>query len=309
VIHSWPIESRAEWLGRRRKNVNASEVAALFGADVHPYLSPFKLWALKCGKAEDEAETPAMRRGKLFEPVVIEILREDHPDWRLHPATSYLWDDESRIGCTPDCYAERADIQGHGVVQIKTVGSYAFKRMWHDEDGDVAVPTWVAVQASVEAYLTGAVWAAVAALRLGDGGIDIALCDIPLKPHLIHKIEDLVGEFWRRVDANDPYEPDFGRDRKLVFDLYAEGHGPPIDLTDDAEFRQWLDTRARFKDLEKAGEVAATERKALDARIIHRMGNAPAASCASRIVSVKVVKKRAYSVKAQQYPLLSVKGV
>jgi predicted phage-related endonuclease len=307
MIHSWPVTSREEWLKRRHRNVNASEAAALFGPEIHPYLTPYKLWALKCEKISDEADNPTLQRGRLFEPVVIDIVRMDYPEWRINRSQFYYWDDETRLGCTPDANATRPDIYGDGNVQIKTVGQFAFKRRWHDEDGNIAVPTWVAVQASIEAYLTGSTWAGVAAMRLGDGGIEVIYVDIPLKPHLIHRIEDLTAELWRRVAANEPYDPDFGRDRKLVFDLYTEGKGPVIDLSADVEFGEILQERAQFKQVEKAGESAATARKILDARIMHKLGNAPAARSGGRVVTIKVVKKKAYAVKATQYPQVTVK--
>ena len=310
MIHSWPITSREEWLERRRQNVNASEAAALFGPEIHPFLTPYKLWALKSGKLDDEEDKPILRRGRLFEPIVLDILREDYPEWGISKANFYYWDDETRIGCTPDAIAIRPDQSyGHGVIQIKTVGQFAFKRRWHDDDGNIAVPTWVAVQASIEAYLTGASWAGVAAMKLGDGGIEVVYIDIPLKPHLIHRIEDLTGELWRRVSASEPYDPDFGRDRKVVFDLYEEGKGPILDLSDDGEFRDILNERAQFKQVEKAGENAASARKILDARLIHKLGNAPSARSGARVVTIKLIKKKSYTVKPQQYPLVQVRGV
>jgi predicted phage-related endonuclease len=309
MIHSWPVTSREEWLARRKQNVNASEAAGLFGPDIHPYWTPYKLWAAKSDKLPDEEDNPTLRRGRRFEPVVVDILREDYPGWRLDKSDHYFWDDETRIGCTPDVDALRPeDAYGHGIVQIKTVGQFAFKRRWHDEHGNIAVPTWVAVQASIEAYLTGASWAGVAAMKLGDGGIEVVYIDIPLKPHLIHKIEDLTGELWRRVAENEPYDPDFGRDRKVVFDLYEEGTGPIIDLTPDVEFREILNDRAQLKQVEKAGSDATDQRKILDARIMTKLANAPGARCGSRVVTVKVVKKKSYTVKATQYPQVTVKG-
>ncbi len=310
MIHSWPITSREAWLARRKQNVNASEAAGLFGPDIHPYWTPYKLWAAKSGKLPDEEENPVLRRGRMFEPVVLNILGQDYPDWKLNKADRYYWDDETRLGCTPDAWAERPDhAYGHGIVQIKTVGQFAFRRRWHDEHGDIAVPTWVAVQASIEAYLTGASWAGVAAMKLGDGGVEVVYIDIPLKPHLIHKIEDLTGELWRRVASGDPFDPDFGRDRKVVFDLYESGDGGVIDLTGDAELEDILDQRAGYKQLEKTGEEATKARKDLDARILHKLGNATGARCGIRVATVKVVKKKAYSVKATQYPQVTVRGV
>ncbi len=310
MIHSWPITSREEWLSRRKMNVNASEAAALFGPEIHPFLTPYKLWALKSGKLpEAENDSPTLRRGRKFEPVVLEILREDYPTWQLNKTELYFWDDETRIGCTPDVDAVRPENEyGTGIVQIKTVGQFAFKRKWHDEDGSIAVPTWVAVQASIEAYLTGAAWAGVAAMKLGDGGIEVLYIDIPLKPFLIHKIEDLSLELWRRVRDNEPFDPDFGRDRRVIFDLYQEGTGPIIDLSGDLELREILNERAQLKQVEKAGDNAADQRKILDARIMTKLANAPSAHVGGRVISIKVVKKKSYTVKASQYPLLSVKG-
>jgi len=310
MIHSWqPVSScRDEWLARRRQNVNASEAAALFGPEIHPFLTPYKLWALKSGKIPDEEDNPTLRRGRLFEPVVVDILGEDHPDWNFVPSNAYFWDDETRIGCTPDVYVTRPNIYGPGIVQIKTVGQFAFKRRWHDENGNIAVPTWVAVQASIEAYLTGATWAGVAAMKLGDGGIEVVYIDVPLKHHLIHKIEDLTAEFWRRVADDNPYDPDFGRDRKVVFDLYEGGDGPLIDLTADVEFREILAERSQHKQVEKAGEDATKQRKILDARIMTKLGNSPIARCGGRTVTISLVKKKSYTVKATQYPLITVRG-
>ena len=307
MIRSWPITSREEWLERRRSNLNASEVAALFGPDVHPNLTPYKLYLSKTGQLPAEEETPAMRRGKKFEPVVIAILEEEHPDWRLKQAVGYLWDDETRLGATPDCYAERPDIYGRGTIQIKTVGQFAFERKWHDEDGVVRVPTWIAVQAMLEAYLTGSTWAAVAAMKLGDGGIDIVFIEIPLKPALIHRLEDLTLDFWTRVAENRPYDPDYGRDRKLILDLYKNGDGSTIDLTDDEHFHRVIERRMELNEIEAEGEKARIERQEVDAGIIRRLGNASAARLGETIVRVSIVKKKAYSVKATQYPLVKVR--
>lgn len=307
MIHSWPIHSRDEWLARRHANINASEAAGLFGPDIHPFWTPFKLWAEKSGRLPAQQDSKTLQRGRKFEPVVLDCLREDYPDWRLNKTEIYFWDDASRLGCTPDVDGVRPDQYGDGIIQIKTVGQFAFKRHWHDENGEIAVPTWIAVQASLEAYLTGSTWAGVAAMKLGDGGIEIAYIDIPLKPHLIHRIEDLTAEFWERVAENRPYDPDFGRDRKIIFDLYTDGRGPVVDLSDDSEFGEILQERAQLKQAEKAGEDATNARKILDARLVHKLGNAPAARSGGRLVTIKVVKKKAYTVKPQQYPLITVK--
>src|SRR5262245_7287249 len=73
---------REAWLKLRGKDVTASVAGALLG--VHEFTTPYGLWALKSGKiAEDPEETGPMRRGRLLEPVAIELIQEEHPDWAL----------------------------------------------------------------------------------------------------------------------------------------------------------------------------------------------------------------------------------
>src|ERR1700733_7613977 len=131
---------RARWLSMRQQDVTASISAALFGSGVHPYVSPYQLWALKSGATSDEkAENAAMRRGRLLEPVALQLLGEEQPDWRVAPCKTYYRDPLNRIGATPDAFAVRPDIDGFGIVQIKTAGHFAFKKGWKDADGDVAL--------------------------------------------------------------------------------------------------------------------------------------------------------------------------
>ena len=102
TIESFPVTDRAEWLRWREQDVTASVVAALFGPDVHPYMSPFHLFALKAGLIqEDPEETPAMRRGRLLEPVALELLREERPTWDCRHVNRYFRDTVHRVGGTP----------------------------------------------------------------------------------------------------------------------------------------------------------------------------------------------------------------
>lgn len=44
-------KNRDKWLQTRARNINSSEVAALFG--LSPYMTPLELYALKTGQIED----------------------------------------------------------------------------------------------------------------------------------------------------------------------------------------------------------------------------------------------------------------
>jgi len=301
---------RAKWLAMRQKDVTASVAATLFGEAVHPYVSPLELWALKSGaKSDATEENAAMRRGRLLEPVALQLLAEEQPSWKLSACKTYYRDPAHRIGATPDAFATRPDIANFGIIQIKTAGHFAFKKGWIDADGDISVPLWIVVQASIEAALTGASWAAVFAMTLGDGGLEPYLVDIPLRPALMVRLRALAADFWNRVETDRPYPPDYNRDAGLVAALYQGEDGPVIDLGANAEVSELLDRREVLKAAEANGAAAAKARKPIDAALIHKLGNASGARLSDgRTFAVKTVRRKAFEVAASQYLSLTVKA-
>ena len=305
-----PILNRSQWLELRKPLITASVAAALFGDGVHPYHTAYGLWALKSGLVdEDPTETPSMRRGRLLEPVALDLIAEEFPDWRINPCLGFYADPVSRIGATPDAFATRPDIEGLGVVQIKTVGHFAFKKGWRGMDGDVEIPLWVAVQASVEAALTGASWAAVAAMSLGDGGLDLYVEDVPLRPALMAKLRVLAVDFWRRVETGDSYPPDFNRDSAAIARIYSDAdNGVQIDLSGDLRVAEIIEEREKLKAREADGAKAEKSRKVLDAELIYKMGNAARGELADgRIIEAPTTNRKAYEVKASSYRTVKIK--
>ena len=89
---------RAAWLKVRGKDVTASVVGALFNA--HEFITPYELWARKTGRLpKDSEETVAMRRGRLLEPVAVQMLRVDHPDWQIEYSTA----EQTLLATYSDC--------------------------------------------------------------------------------------------------------------------------------------------------------------------------------------------------------------
>ena len=174
--------SREEWLALRERNIGASEAAALLG--VHDYLTPFELYARKSGLVTaDVADNSAMRRGRLLEPVALQMLKEERPEWNVDPNPMpggvYFQDTELRLAATPDALVVAPD-RGRGVAQVKSVEARAFADKWQRDD-EVQPPIWIAIQVLVEAFLSGADWACVVALVV-DHGIRIEVIDVPLHP-------------------------------------------------------------------------------------------------------------------------------
>lgn len=267
---------RAAWLDARKQDVTASVAGALLG--VHPYQTPYALWASKSGRvADDDQDSPVLRRGRLLEPVAIELLREDRPDWTIEYRrdNAYFRDPAARIGATPDAFATRPDIFGQGIVQVKTVAEEKFRREWIDaETGEVVLPLWIAVQAVVEATLTGATWACVAVMVIGRG-IDLQNVDIPLDAgaRVMNRLHREVREFWRMVEAGEEPPIDWNRDGAAVAEVYRDSMPDRKDLTASTE----LDVEvSKFV---QAKEIAGDNFKVIDLlrpKILHALGAAEA---------------------------------
>lgn len=265
---------RTAWLAARQQDVTASVAGALLG--IHPYQTPYGLWAEKSGRvAPDDADNPVLRRGRLLEPVVIEMLREDRPDWKIeyHRDNAYYRMVEDRIGATPDAFATRPDIFGTGIIQVKTVAEDKFRREWLDPDtGEIVLPLWIAVQAIVEATATGSTWATVAPMIIGRG-IDLQPVDVPLNERVMHRLRREVREFWRMVDAGEEPPIDWNRDGAAVAEVYRDSMPDRKDLTSVP----YLDAEVcRFWDAREAQNVAGKAIDLLRPRILHALGSAEA---------------------------------
>ncbi len=293
-----PIEvitprDRRAWLKARGQDITASVVGALFG--VHDFVTPYELWAIKTGRVrQQDEETDAMRRGRLLEPVAVQILREERPEWRIeHNAAdnTYFRDTERRIGATPDVIAHCPQ-RGRGIVQIKSVEAGTYRRKWMDEEGNPEAPLWIALQATQEAFLTGAEWAAVMPLVIGFG-IEAPLIDIPLDtmPGVIDAITEKAGEFWQMVAEDREPSVDYARDGALIDRLYAIGDPrEEADLTATPHIIEDIQRRDALR-----REIAAREVEAagIETRIKALMGSAEVAHLpGGRTATWKTQKRR-----------------
>lgn len=272
MIEQISIRNAAAWHRHRQRDVTASVAGALLG--LHEWISPYELWALKSGLIDaDPEESEAMKRGRLLEPVAVQLLGELRPTWGIvHNSGAgmrYFRDAASRLGGTPDVLADDPD-RGPGVVQIKSVERSTFRRKWEQEDGSIEPPTWIAVQAIVEAYLTGSQWAAVAPLVIGHG-IELPIIDIPMIPGVIERVAAESRAFWQMVESGEEPIPDYSRDAGVIDRLYSADDGDEVDLSQDERIHTLVVERAGVRRALAANEKAAAE---IDAEIKARMKGA-----------------------------------
>jgi hypothetical protein len=234
-------------------DVTASIAGALLG--VHPYATPNATYFLKAGIiATDPEETPPMRRGRLLEPVAVRLLREEKPDWKIEVPRAYYRDPELRLGATPDVFATNE--AGFGVIQIKSVEPSRFRRTWFAGDA-IEPPTYSIVQANIEAFMTGASWAAVAALVVGFG-IDLHIVPIPIHAGIIDRIKAEVAVFWRRVERREPYPFDYAHDGDLIARLFERSEpGKKSSCSMTINCRNWRLKIANSPQNLRRGKIAA----------------------------------------------------
>lgn len=314
------LDGRAHWMGLREHDVTASVIGALF--QEHQYATKYGLYLEKAGLAppqeevtptitEDSIVLPPILRGTLFEKTAIEMVRLLKPEWDIFAANNaYYRMPAARIGGTPDAFATRPDISGLGVIQVKTTDGLIYRKKWLNEDGEVEIPAWIALQAITEAKLTGATWACVA-LMIGGVNTELKLFDIPIHDGVWARMIEEVGDFWRRVEERDPPEPDFARDGDLVRGAYHGDEAIEADWSTDNRVPAILDERAELKAVEKAGTEAEKKRKALEVELLAKLGNAAAGRAADgRVVRVKTIRvnRKPQPASTYTYPKFTIEG-
>jgi predicted phage-related endonuclease len=262
---------KLEWHSARRQFVTASVAGCLLNC--HPYQTAYGLWAEKTDRIQrDDEENAAMRRGRLLEPAAAQMLREERPEWVIDYRNdqAFYCDDAIRIGATPDAFAMRPDILGDGIVQFKTSSEEAFRTAWLDEDGDVQIPLWIAVQAIVEAHMTGAKWAAVAVMVVGRG-IKMEVVDIPLHEGIWSKLITAVAEFWRVTDSGEHPPIDWDRDGSTIIDVNRMSAAKTIDLCGDDHIDAYA---AKYTDASVAHRETEKLKNLCKAQILYAMHDA-----------------------------------
>ena len=313
-------QSRADWLAGRTKTVGASEVAALFGA--HPYTTPLELFETKQGRyAKEFAEAeirehsihiPPTERGNLFEDDAFELIKRLRPEWAEQmtlnqiPGGEVFVDRSAGMSSTPDVFVELGRKPRSATIQIKTMNDRVFRDSWKDGE-TITPPLSVAVQAVVDATLSGCDRAYAAAMVVGYT-TDLYLIEVPLHPKLMIKARALVKDFWRRIEADEPYAPDFAKDGKLLAAIYADDDGGEVDLSSNNRIVELLAQREPLKAREKDGDDAAKERKVIDVEIIAALGNAARGLLPDgRVVEAKTIKRGGYTVQPTSYRTVKIK--
>ena len=202
-----------EWFALRKQAITATDIAVIAG--LSPYKTPFRLWAEKTGRVEEQEVGAAADRGRWLEPAVAQYyekergvkLRQSNGIVRLkeHPwVVASL--DRTIVG------------EPEGIVEIKT----SVSRQWDLHP----VPPMVVAQVQWQMLVTGARWCDVVALLGG----------------LTFRIE--------RIEADPLYQTELFAKGEAFREAIAKGEAPSMGAKDSPTFEEL--TPQRTADLAQA---------------------------------------------------------
>jgi len=106
-----------EWHAQRANAIGGSDIAPIMNKS--PWTSQFTLWAEKTGNLLPRESTMAMKLGNYFEPAIVHLLGDMHPELIIHDSNwTFAWEYNSAFHANPDAIIE--DKEGRlSILEIK----------------------------------------------------------------------------------------------------------------------------------------------------------------------------------------------
>lgn len=255
-------DERREWLEWRRKGIGGSDVAGILG--LSKWSTPFSVWMDKTHGSEQE-ETPAMKRGRMLEPAVLEWAAEDlglnwEPGYQMvHPAHDW-----ARMTSDAWTYSDGDSTFDYDGLEAKTVDRFD-EDEW-GEPGTDQVPLAYRIQCQWYMVVSGAKLWRLAALSMRQD--ELRIYEITIEPDVAERLLEVVGSWWERhvIGGERPNLDTTAAARAYLRQKYANPLEQHIE-TGDADIAQkllWYDTAKYFRDGWQAQmDAAAMEIKTL----------------------------------------------
>lgn len=255
VVTEYPDE--ATWIEARKKYVTASEVAALFQAelateDEKPYDTPFSLWLSKTGRSEKAWHDREKRRNRMAlaqENVIAEFFREEHPDVEVIKPKSYTLITNTQypfMSATADFMTLESGMPG--VLETKRLNLFSIG----DWNSSETLPLKFLIQIFVQMGLLGFKHGYLAAAF--DGG-DFRSHGIELNPEYFAEINRRAEKFVRdHVQTDTPPEvTGLESDTKAIRLLHPKDSGERVMLPREGD--DMYDAVLKWTEVEKAATL------------------------------------------------------
>jgi len=201
------LTTRPDWLKARQRGIGGSDAGAVLG--VNKYKSNVELWEEKTGRTtlEDISGKPAVIFGKTAEPLIRDLFRLDHPEFKVdyHEFWIYRNPGAPYIFATLDGELTAEDGR-RGILEIKTCTIQHGRKQWEEwEDG---VPQSYYVQLLHQLLATGWDFALLRAYirYYRDGAFRASVREYMIERGEVEEDLILLSEqeraFWHDVESN-----------------------------------------------------------------------------------------------------------
>lgn len=280
-------KTEKEWLELRHKYVSSTESSALFG--LSPYATAFELAVSKKEPlAEGIEQTERMTWGLRLQEAIAKGISEDY-GVKVRRVRGYATREDVRMGASFDYeivglkeendfpQAESFDPMlrqmytdlGPGILEIKNVDYYIFKREWKTEDGQLEAPSHIEIQVQHQLHCIGRKWGVMGVLV---GGNETQLVLREQDPEVGASIEKKVGEFWALIGKDEMPPIKLPEDVDIIRKLYMSATpGKVMDAQGDAEIEELC---RNYKDEAMLRDAHENGRKSCGAKLLLKIGDA-----------------------------------
>lgn len=207
IIHGSP-----EWHGIRMKHIGSSETAALHGLQADYAPSAYTLWAVKSGRIQPQPvdDSPGTRvwRGKLMEPVIVEMARQQFKLSITYPGPYAINDDVEGMAASLDGVIDepgeietKLGFHGPGLLETKCLSYRSWKESWTNNEPNY--PTILQSQHGIDCAKFG--WGVVVADVQETG---LVAYRYKARYPTIQQLRAKVKDFWWRVNNGRPPDVD-----------------------------------------------------------------------------------------------------
>lgn len=277
------FESESDWLTARHKNINSTEVAALFG--LGSYATAFEIAVEKQQPAPSEfAESDRMRWGKRLQDAIAQGVADDHgvavesmelvygqhPDVRLgssfdYKIISYTMGAGRGADSVNDPMVRSYLEHGPGVLEIKNVDGLQFLRNWTDGEA----PAQIEIQLQTQLEVLDLPWGCIAAFV---GGNRIETIVRERDRAVGQAIVERVGKFWYDFGRGIMPPPLMPEDADCLIKLYQ--YAEPEKVYDGNADEELAELCRSYSAASRNASQCETAKKVLKAKILQHIGAA-----------------------------------
>jgi putative phage-type endonuclease len=284
---------RDTWLAERRKGVTSTDAAAIAG--VSPWATALDVYLDKKGLLPQKFVSKAMDWGTRLETTIAQA----YADVAGEPLDVPPMLVRSREWPFLLASLDRVTRGGRKIVELKSART---AEGW-GEAGTDDLPEYYIAQTQHQMATTGIHQVDVAVLI---GGSDFRIYHVERNHHLIEILFGMASDFWKRVESNQPPEPDWKHPRtpELVGKMYGVAEALDVWLGHDVR-----DLAELYVALGREEKELKERRESVKAKLLFAMGMAGKANLpGGAVMTRKTIRNKGYTVEPFEYIRLNVKG-